>query len=305
MHFHVNPVNAIETIQELSACSVFQNVSVEPSTLPAPVSKPVCELFVCPVSVSEPFDDCFVFPAMVPKTVNAPPVLSVSALPRSRSLPWFPAQSAFLCWSSVRSAPLRWPSAQVWWPSAPPWGSSAQVRWSSALPWRTSAPPWWAPVPSAPPWWAPVPSAPPWWAPVPSAPPWWAPGPSAPPWWAPVPSAPPWWAPVLSSPPWWAPVPWGGGGYVTNSVHALPFIHHQRSLAHHIDSCTTRTVAHHLKIQLPSSIGTDVTQLITLITLTPENYHTITITQSHTLYKPWTSSCSLPSIVCAYRYPSR
>ncbi len=198
--FHVNPVNAIETIQELSACSVFQNVSVEPSTLPAPVSKPVCELFVCPVSVSEPFDDCFVFPAMVPKTVNAPPalsvsallVLSVSALPRSRSLPWFPAQSAFLCWSSGRSAPPRWPSAQVWWPSAPPWGSSARVRWSSAQPWRTSAPPWWAPVPSAPPWWAPVLSAPPWWAPGPSAPPWWAPVPSAPPWWAPVPSSPPW-----------------------------------------------------------------------------------------------------------------
>ncbi len=93
---------------------------------------------------------------------------------------------------------------------------------------------------------------------------------------------------------------------VTNPVHALPFIYHQRSLTHHIDSCTTtQTVAHHLKIQFPSSIGTDVTQLITLITLTPENSHTITITQSHTLYKPWTSSCSLPSIVCAYRYPSR
>ncbi len=103
-------------------------------------------------------------------------------------------------------------------------------------------------------------------------------------------------------------LPWKpllGGGYVTNPVHALPFIHHQRSLTHHIDSCTTRTVAHHHKIQFPSSIGTDVTQLITLITLTPENSHTITITQSHTLYKPWTSSCSLPSIVCAYRYPSR
>ncbi len=93
--------------------------------------------------------------------------------------------------------------------------------------------------------------------------------------------------------------------YVTNPVHVLPFIHHQRSLTHHIDSCTTRTVAHHLKIQFPSSIGTDVTQLITLITLTPENSHTITITQSLTLYKPCTSSCSLPSIVCAYRYPSR
>ncbi len=60
---------------------------------------------------------------------------------------------------------------------------------------------------------------------------------------------------------------------VTNPVHALPFIDHQRSLAHHIDSCTTQTVAHHLKIQFPSSICTEDTQLspishclITLIT---------------------------------------
>ncbi len=59
--------------------------------------------------------------------------LPVSFLPRSRSLPWFPAQSASLCWSSVRSAPPRWSSAQVWRSSVP------------------SAQPWWAPVPSAPP----------------------------------------------------------------------------------------------------------------------------------------------------------
>ncbi len=118
------------------------------------------------------------------------------------------------------------------------------------------------------------------------------------------PSVPPPVPPPLHRPPGlyrsvWKPLlgGGGGGGYVTNPVHALPFIHHQRSLTHHIDSCTTRTFAHHHKIQFPSSIGTDVTQLITLITLTPENSHTITITQSHTLYKPWTSSCSLPSIV--------
>ncbi len=165
--FHGNSVTAIETSHELATCSVSPSVSVEASGLPVLVRDPVYELSLYPVSVSESIDDRFVFPAMVPKTVNALPVLSVSALPRSRSLPWFPAQSASLCWSSIRSAPPRWPSAQVWWPSAPLW-------WSSALPWRMSAPPWWAPVPSAPPWWAPVPSAPPWWAPGPSALPWWA-----------------------------------------------------------------------------------------------------------------------------------
>ncbi len=249
------------------------------------------------------------FPARVPETVNALPVLSVSALPvlsvsalpRSRSLPWFPAQSASLCWSSVRSAPPR--------------GSSAWVRWSSALP-------WWAPVPSAPPWWAPVPSAPPWWAPVPSTPPWWASVPSAPPWWAPVPSPPPW-HPALPTLPrsTTTPLPHGpgppslplfrlrsttlldcigasgsrslGGGAMSRILSM-----HFRSLAtrgHPLTTLTldrtTQTVAHHLKIQFPSSIAlTTHTQLITLITLTPENYHTITITQSHTLYKPWTFS---------------
>ncbi len=106
------------------------------------------------------------------------------------------------------------------------------------------------------------------------------------------PSVPPPVPPPLHRPPGlyrsvWKPL--HGGGYVTNPVHALPFTRHQRSPAHHIDSCTTQTVAHHLKIQFPSSSAlTTHTQLITLITLTPENYLTITITQSHTLYKPWT-----------------
>ncbi len=49
------------------------------------------------------------------------------------------------------------------------------------------------------------------------------------------------------------------------------------------------------KLQFPSP--TALTQLFTLITHTPENHLTITITQSHTLYKLWTFSCSLPSIV--------
>ncbi len=194
------PVMNPETINTLHVCPVTPVISKELTY----------ELPSHPVSVSERVDECFVFPATVLETMNALPVLSVSALPvlsvsvlpRSRSPPWFPGQSAFLCWSSIQvrwsSAPVWWSSAppwsstQVWRSSAPPWGSSVRVRWSSALPWRTSAPPWWAPVPSALPWWAPVPSALPWWAPVLSAPPWWAPGPSAPPWWAPVPSTPSW-----------------------------------------------------------------------------------------------------------------
>ncbi len=213
----VNPVTTIETIHELSfspvpkkrpvTCPISTVVSSE-SNIELPVLSPetINTLHVCPVtpviskeltyelssrpvSVSEPVDECFVFPATVHETMNALPVLfvsalpvlSVSVLPRSRSPPWFPGQSAFLCWSSVLSTPPWWSSIQVWWSSAPvwrssappwsstqvwrssapPWGSSVRVRWSSALPWRTSAPPWWAPVPSAPPWWAPVPSAPP------------------------------------------------------------------------------------------------------------------------------------------------
>ncbi len=221
----VNPVITIETIHELSSspvpkkrpvtCPICTVVSSE-SNIELPVLNPetINTLHVCPVtpviskeltyelssrpvSVSKPVDECFVFPATVPETMNALPVLSVSALPvlsvsvlpRSRSPPWFPGQSASLCWSSVLSTPpwwssiqVWWSSAPVWWSSAPPWGSSVRVRWSSALPWRTSAPPWWAPVPSAPPWWAPVPSALPWWAPGPSTPPWWAPVPSTPSW---------------------------------------------------------------------------------------------------------------------------
>jgi len=47
----------------------------------------------------------------------------------------------------------------------------------------------------------------------------------------------------------------------------LPFTHHQRSLAHHMDSCTTPTVAHHSGLRFPSSIAlTTHTQLIALIT---------------------------------------
>ncbi len=47
----------------------------------------------------------------------------------------------------------------------------------------------------------------------------------------------------------------GGGGSVTNQVHGLPLTHHQRSLAHHMDSCTTLTVELHLRLQFPSSFA--------------------------------------------------
>ncbi len=42
---------------------------------------------------------------------------------------------------------------------------------------------------------------------------------------------------------------------VTNPVHGLPLTHHQRSLAHHMDSCPTLIVALHLRLQFPSSIA--------------------------------------------------
>ncbi|XP_058639016.1 uncharacterized protein LOC131544658 isoform X1 [Onychostoma macrolepis] len=66
---------------------------------------------------------------------------------------------------------------------------------------------------------------------------------------------PPWWAPALS---------------VTNPVCALPFIHHQRSLTHHIDFHTT----HHNGLRFPSAISP--------ITCSPD--HTHTAVTNHTLY---------------------
>ncbi len=102
-----------------------------------------------PVSVKEYTPE---LSTMNSETVNAPPVLSVSALsvlsvsvpPRSQTLPWFPARSAFLRWSS---ASVWWSTAQVWWSSAPPWWSSARVWWSSAPPWWSSTLVWWFPGP--------------------------------------------------------------------------------------------------------------------------------------------------------------
>ncbi len=148
--FHVNSVTAIETIHELAACSVPPRVSVEPSALPVLVCDPVYELSFCPVSVSKPLDDCFVFPATVPVIMNALPVLSVSTLPRSRSMQW---SSVSLWWSSI---PLWWSSALPWWSSASSakvWWSSASLWWSSAppaLPWRSSAPSWSSVLPALP-----------------------------------------------------------------------------------------------------------------------------------------------------------
>ncbi len=180
------------------------------------------------------------------------------------------------------------------------------------------------PVSSA--WWALVPSAPPWWAPVPSALPWWAPVPSAPPWWAPVPSTPPWLPALLTLPRSPAnPLPrgpgppslplfrlcstalldcigasgsrslGGGGGYVMNLVYELPLTPHQRSLAHHMDSCTTLTVARHLRLQFPSSIvltthTADCTDHTTDCTdHTPYIYHGLPLPLCQVLYSVYHS----------------
>ncbi len=45
------------------------------------------------------------------------------------------------------------------------------------------------------------------------------------------------------------------GSIVMNLVYELPLTRHQRSLAHHMDSCTTLTVARHLRLQFPSAIA--------------------------------------------------
>ncbi len=102
---------------------------------------------------------------------------------------------------------------------------------------------------------------------------------------------------------------------VTNPVCGLPPDSHQRSPLHHINSHTTQ----HTGLHFPSSIALTThthTQLITLITLTAENYHTIkkiiqskksstTITQSlspnHTLFiSLGLSFCDRRVLYCVY-----
>ncbi len=74
-----------------------------------------------------------------------------------------------------------------------------------------------------------------------------------------------------------------GGGSVTNPGYELPSTHHQRSPAHHMDSCTTQTVTCHSGLHLPSSIAliahTLLDALITQlspITRSPKSYYTHT-----------------------------
>ncbi len=82
--------------------------------------------------------------------------------------------------------------------------------------------------------------------------------------------------------------------FVMNLVHALPLTHHLRSLIHHTDSYTTLLSLFTIELHFPSSIAPTTRSWhqshITLIALL--------ITQSHTLYKPGTSTQIRPSIVC-------
>ncbi len=67
-----------------------------------------------------------------------------------------------------------------------------------------------------------------------------------------------------------------GGGYVMNPVQALPVTHHQRSLAHHIDSLHHTNGCTSPKTTFPITQCTDATQLIALIT------HLIALITNHT-----------------------
>ncbi len=68
---------------------------------------------------------------------------------------------------------------------------------------------------------------------------------------------------------------------VTNPVYEPPFTHHQRSLTHRMDSCTTLTVELHHRLQFPSSIA-PMTHTADCTDYTADSHHGLT--------KPWTSS---------------
>ncbi len=60
---------------------------------------------------------------------------------------------------------------------------------------------------------------------------------------------------------------------VTNPVYELPFTHHQRSFAHHIDSSTTLTVARHPQTTIPIIHCTDDTLTADCTSHTPYLKH--------------------------------
>ncbi len=73
---------------------------------------------------------------------------------------------------------------------------------------------------------------------------------------------------------------------VRNPVYELLFTHHQRSLAHHMDSYTTLTVSLPHGLQFPSSIAL----------MTHSWFHWLhSCSPSHALLKPWTESENLGS----------
>ncbi len=285
----VYPVIAKESISEQSVCpTTLKETNTKFVALSVTTQRPTCEP-IDDLLVFSAMDALSVsYVSVFPRSQSLPWSSGLSAPLRwSSALPWWlpapvwwfsapPWRSAVSLWwssppwwSSASSAQVWWSSALPWWSSAPVWWSSALLWWSSApsaLPWRSSVPPCWAHVPSAPPWWAPVPFAPPWRSLLCRPCPWplasaqvscsavsaSVPGHSTSTWtW---PSVPPPVPPPLHHPPGlyrsvWKPLL--GGGYVTNLVHALPFTRHQRSLAHHMDSCTALTVEHHLRLHFP------------------------------------------------------
>ncbi len=116
------PVMAMEAVCKPLSCPVTaMEAACDSLSCPVTAMEAVCDSPSCPVTAREAACDSQTCPATVPETMKALPVLSVSALPvlsvsalpvlsvsvppRSQILPWFPARSAF----------LRWSSASVWW----------------------------------------------------------------------------------------------------------------------------------------------------------------------------------------------
>ncbi len=73
-------------------------------------------------------------------------------------------------------------------------------------------------------------------------------------------------------------------GSVTNPVDELLFTHHQRSLAHHIDSCTTLTVARHPRTTMPIIHCTDDTHTADCTNHTADSVHTPYLKENATVF---------------------
>ncbi len=91
---------------------------------------------------------------------------------------------------------------------------------------------------------------------------------------------------------------------VTNQVYELPFTHHQRSLAHLIDSCTTLTVARHPRTTITIIHCTDDTHTADCTNHTPYLNHGLPQSEHRVLYSVYHSPSDSYSTVPCLALPS-